>query len=108
MKYKVYVVRDAAAEATMRPVFFERDAVAMRSFTLQVASGDDQMSNSPEDFTLYRVGSYDDDSMVLVSEDPHRLLNGLEAINNRRIDQEKIKELQADIQQIQTGEDLNA
>ena len=108
MKAQVYVVRDSQADATMRPFFFERDAVAIRSFILSVTNANEAMSNTPEDFTLYRVGTYDDESMFLVGEDPVRLINGLEAVQAREGDQRKLQDLHQQIQQIENGEDRHA
>lgn len=100
MKSKIYTVRDAQAEAAMRPVFFEQDAIAIRSFKMSVTNADDPMSSNPDDYTLYRIGVYDDESMLIESHDPVRLMGGLEAVADRRIDQEKIAALHKEIEEI--------
>ncbi len=103
MKMKVYAVRDTQADATMRPVFFERDEVAIRSFKLSIANADDPMNANPVDFTLFRLGKYDDELMALEGEEPYRLMNGLEAISQREFDLEQIAALHKEIDSIKNN-----
>ncbi len=105
---KLYAVRDTQADATMRPVFFEKDEIAIRSFILSVSNAEDPMNKTPVDFTLYRIGTYDDETMLLNEagpQDPARLMNGLEAISQRTFDLEQIAALNKEIKAIQNGED---
>lgn len=106
MKMNVYAVRDSQADATMRPVFYQSDAVALRSFTLTVSDADDQMNKTPVDFTLYRIATFNDETMAMEGIDPVRLMNGLEAISNRKFDLEQISALNKEIEAIKNGEDL--
>lgn len=101
MRMNVYTVRDSQSEAAMRPVFFERDAVAIRSFKLSVTNADDPMANAPDDYILYRIGEYDDETMLIKGYDPVRLIGGLEAIADRAIDKEKIEALQKEIKALE-------
>ncbi len=96
----MYAVRDTQADATMRPVFFEKDAIALRSFILSVSNADDPMNKTPVDFTLYRIGEYDDEKMLLTGNDPTRLMNGLEAVSQRQFDLDSIQALHKEIEQI--------
>ncbi len=105
MKMFVYAVRDTQADACMRPVFFERDAVAIRSFKLSVSNAEDPMNQTPVDFTLYRIAAFDDETMLMTSEEPFRLLNGLQAISDRQFDLEQISALNKEIDAIKNGED---
>lgn len=103
MKMQMYVVMDAQAEATTRPMFFERDAVAIRWFKGVVHDEGNQMGRTPEDFTVYRVGEYDDEFMLLEGHEAQRLINGLEAKQHVALDQEAIADLQAQIRRIENG-----
>ncbi len=105
MKMFVYAVRDTQADACMRPVFFERDAVAIRSFKLSVSNADDPMNKTPVDFTLYRIAKFDDETMQMIHEEPYRLMNGLEAISQREFDLEQISALNKEINILKNGED---
>lgn len=101
MEMKIYVVRDSQAECSMRPVFYERDAVAIRAFKMSVTNADDQMSSNPDDYTLYCIGEYNDETMIIMPLDPKRLINGLEAVSERKFDLEKIDALHKEIENIQ-------
>ncbi len=108
MKMIMYAVRDTQADATMRPIFFEKDAIAIRSFILSVSNAEDAMNKTPVDFTLYRIGTYDDELMLLNADgpqDPVRLMNGLEAISQRTFDLEQIDALHKEIEAIKNGDD---
>ncbi len=108
MKMIMYAVRDTQADATMRPIFFEKDAIAIRAFILSVSNAEDPMNKTPVDFTLYRIGTYNDELMLLNADgpqDPVRLMNGLEAISQRTFDLEQIDALNKEIDAIKNGED---
>ena len=101
----MYAVYDSQAEAAMRPLFFERDAVAVRWFTGAVHDEANQMGRTPEDFTLYRLGDFDDESMLVEGVDPVRVINGLEARKGLAVDRQKVADLQRQIHAIENGED---
>lgn len=68
MHIKAYSVHDVCADAYGTPFFSMSDPVAARSF-LQIA--DDPQSTifrTPTDYTLYRIGYFDDESGLFVSE----------------------------------------
>lgn len=62
MKYIILSVRDAKADAFGRPIFVGTVATGARSFSDEVnrKDADNQMFNHPEDFSLYDLGSFDD------------------------------------------------
>ncbi len=105
MKMFVYAVRDTQADACMRPVFYEKDAVAVRSFILSISNAEDPMNKTPVDFTLYRIAEFNDETMLIDGKDPVRLMNGLEAISQRKFDLEQISALNEEINAIKNGED---
>ena len=65
MKYGIYSVYDSKSESYVRPFYADNDAVAQRfcyDFYLQDGS---VMSNHLEDFNLYWLGEFDDNTGVL-------------------------------------------
>ena len=58
----IYAIKDRAADAFGRPFFCPTDGVAIRSFMDEVGRQDpeNQLFQHPDDFDLYRLGSYDD------------------------------------------------
>lgn len=64
-------VRDSAVLAFNRPFFVPTVAVAVRSFTDEVnrAAEDNQMFRHPDDYELWVVGAFDDESGQFLEED---------------------------------------
>ncbi|AXH75551.1 MAG: nonstructural protein [Microviridae sp.] len=62
MLYTVVSVYDRAADAFGRPIFVSSVGQAIRSFQDEVNrnASDNQMYGHPDDFDLYRLGSWDD------------------------------------------------
>lgn len=62
MKVGMYAVYDRKASVFARPFCSPNDAMAMRSFRAARQDPATELSKFPEDFTLYRLGDFDDDS----------------------------------------------
>lgn len=62
MKLKIYSVYDAKLEAYMQPFFMQTRGQALRAFTDTCNDTNTQFSKHPEDFTLFELGEYDDES----------------------------------------------
>jgi hypothetical protein len=60
MKYTVCAVKDRAVDAFNRPLFVPTVGVAIRSFTDEVNRKDSELATHPEDYDLYELGSWDD------------------------------------------------
>ena len=67
MNLVIVSVKDTAAGAFGRPIFVQSPAVAVRSFRDEINRPDSQedMSKHPEDFELYFVGEFDDQTGVI-------------------------------------------
>lgn len=64
MKMIVVSIKDRAADAFGRPFYVPSVGVAIRSFQDEVnrASEDNQMYQHPDDFDLFDLGSFDDNT----------------------------------------------
>lgn len=62
MIVQVFAVRDQKADAFHQPFCAQSVGIALRSFTDEVNRGEkgNVMNEHPEDFSLYHLGSYDD------------------------------------------------
>lgn len=60
-------VKDRCANAFGRPFFVPSVGLAIRSFSDEVnrSADDNQMNRHPEDFDLYELGTYDDESGII-------------------------------------------
>lgn len=76
MKLNVYAVLDAKVGVYGQPFYEATDPAAIRSFTDAVNDGsnpNNQWYKHPEDFTLYKIGEYDNNTGSISS-------NGISAL----------------------------
>lgn len=62
MKLNVYSVHDRKAAVFARPFIAPNDGMALRSYAAAKMDPTTELSKFPEDFALYRLGSFDDES----------------------------------------------
>lgn len=64
MKYAVCSVKDRAIDAFNRPIYVPTVGVAIRSFNDEVNRKDSEMAAHPEDYDMYELGSWDDQTAI--------------------------------------------
>nr|AVQ10208.1 DNA binding protein VP5 [Gokushovirinae environmental samples] len=81
MKLQICAVYDKVAGAYLAPLFVRTSFEAMRMFRDAVGSADHQFCKHPEDFVLFRLGEFDDNTGAVeplhVTE---KLMDGLTAV----------------------------
>lgn len=98
---KLYTIRDSVTEKFFARLFmFENDNHAIRIFWGGLSNPQDPMSQNPDDYTLYRVGAYDDDAGIPIGHDPVRVITGLECVKQYQDKIEKIGNLQEEIKRL--------
>ncbi len=104
MRMNIYSVFDVASGAYMRPFFLMSDAQALRSFTDIATDREHEVGKHPEDYSLVRIGTFDDSKASLHPEDVQVLVTALEVIASSRVrDPVKQRDL---VEEIKTnGED---
>lgn len=60
MKTEIYTIRDAKAEAFLPPIFSQNEAVCFRSIEDCLLDPDHQFTRHPQDYAVYHLGSFDD------------------------------------------------
>ena len=101
MKLNIYSIYDDTAKAYMQPFFLHNHALAVRAFTDQVNSeNNNPLSIHPEQFTLYHVGEFNDQTGNLELREHQSLGKGISY--KKETDQDKstdqiIKELKSHI-----------
>lgn len=100
MKMQMFVIRDTKAEVAIPPTYRENSAVAIRDFQMAVCAADNPMSKNPDDYVLYHVGEFDDETMYVTPADPQRVITGLEAVRDRQVKLDKIEALNREIEEI--------
>lgn len=80
MRYKIYSIRDRQAEVFDRPFYMISHGLASRAFTDEINRQDanNALSNHPEDFDLWHLGEFDDNSGEFHSHEPKKILSGLD------------------------------
>lgn len=80
---QIYVIYDSAAEAYMSPWFIDKDQQAIREFGDVVRNPETPFAKHPDDYTLFKIGSYNEHTGKLTSlETPVSLGVAVEYINN--------------------------
>lgn len=85
MNLVAYCIFDSASGAYDRPFFANSDGAAMRSFGDICVAADHPIGQHPADYTLFRIGRYDDSNANLEGESPSRLANGVEMVAKSKI-----------------------
>jgi len=77
MKLTLCTVKDRAADAYGRPMFVPSVGVAIRSFSDEInrADAENQLYNHPDDFDLYELGEFDDNSGRFTLHEEPKLLS---------------------------------
>lgn len=73
MRHIICAVRDRQLDAFMRPFTAATTGQAMRAFMDEVNRPDSEMHKHPEDYELYHLGDFDDDTGALTSCKPHSI-----------------------------------
>ena len=84
MRLNVYCVFDRASGIYDRPWCANSDGAATRSFTDICSDADHPIGKHPEDYTLFRIGTWSDDKGELRGEAPEKVINGAEAYASGR------------------------
>lgn len=80
MIHIMIAVRDVKSEAYGRPFFVNSVGVAIRSFDDEVnrPHEENMMYNHPGDFSLYEIGTFDDQTGEVKSMTPKILIEGVQ------------------------------
>lgn len=83
MLLHVCAVRDSAADAFGRPFVVPTLGLATRSFIDEVANPQSAFHSHPGDYTLFELGSFDDNTGKFESlESPRQIMRGQEAVTS--------------------------
>ena len=71
---KVFSVRDRALDAFGQPIFSPSTGLAVRSFSDEVNRPGSDFNKHPEDYDLYEVGQWDDETGTLAPLVPPKMI----------------------------------
>lgn len=100
MKLNAYTIFDVASGTYMRPFFSQADGEAMRGFKDIALDADHAVGKHPEDYTLYRIGSFNDNTGKMEGETLEKLTTALECVHAaQRVDRENIRRLEKNVKE---------
>ena len=80
MKLNMYSVFDKAAAGYTRPFFMQSDAQAIRAFGDDAVRADSPVAAHPEDYSLARIGVFDDNTGKVAPEGVEIIANAWELV----------------------------
>lgn len=83
MIINVYTVFDSASQCYMQPFFSQAPGLARRMFTDSVNDSNHPFNKHPDDYTLFHIGFYDDQTGLIEPCTPASLGNALEYLENK-------------------------
>ena len=75
---KLFAIHDQKARAYLAPFTFSKEGQALRLFTDSIQNPEHQFSRHPEDYTLFLLGEFDDETGKIKPNTPQSLGNGVE------------------------------
>ncbi len=105
MKLIAYTVYDSKSETYTPPTFAKTDGVALRQFSGIANDPEHAIGGHPEDYTLYKSGTFNDGTGLLTHGKLESMANGLELVaRQQNADHEKAahfnNEVQARVQEV--------
>jgi hypothetical protein len=81
MRLELVAIHDSALGAFARPAFVPSVGVAVRGFTDEVNRSDGEIGKHPSDYTLYHLGSFDDENArFALLPDPKVLIRAVDVV----------------------------
>ena len=62
MLQKIFAIYDSKAESFTNPVYLNSTGLAVRTFSDSVQDPESQFAKHPADYTLFELGTYDDNT----------------------------------------------
>lgn len=83
--FKMCSIHDSKAMAWSVPISFQAAGQAIRAFSDQVNNPESDFGRHPEDYSLFVVGEFDEQSGNVVSVVPEVLATGVNLVNNGKV-----------------------
>lgn len=78
MKTEIFAVHDSAADAFAQPMFFKNTATSLRAFAAACRDENTDLHQHPSDYTLFKIGEFDEDSGKLTALEPVSVAKALD------------------------------
>ena len=89
MKKGMYSVLELKAAYFMAPFYMRTKPEAVRAFTSSIVEGETLLSKNPEDFVLYKIGSFNDVTAKIEENEPYQIITAIEVLAMFNSEEEK-------------------
>lgn len=76
----IYAIKDHAIEAFNRPFFLPADGSAIRAFQDEINNEQGELYKHPEDYELYKIGIYNEQTAEIGPQKPQLLAAGADMV----------------------------
>jgi len=98
MKIQLYAIFDMASGIYEKPFFSTADDLVRREFLNVATSAETPISKHPKDYSLWRLGNFDDNTGLVQNETNECLCTALEIISqSQKVDGQKHLDLEQSI-----------
>lgn len=77
MIHKIYSIFDSKAEAYSLPFYYQHEGQALRTFGDWVNDPNTPYGKHPEDYTMFEIGTYDENNGYITQDKITSITNGL-------------------------------
>ncbi len=84
MKINIYGIYDTASGLYRFPMFIGSDGEALRSFADTSVNAESDIGKHPEDYTLFRLGTFNDVTGKIMGENPESISSALACVASSR------------------------
>ena len=92
-KHTICSIYDSATEAYMRPFIAQSKGQAVRMFTDLVKDPQTDIAKHPEDYSLFEIGNFNDNTAEVTNNTPQCIVRAHEITTNQYNETQKLKEV---------------
>ncbi len=93
MKMNIYAIFDTASGTYWKPIYARSDEEIKRSFKGAADNAESDIGAHPEDYSIFRLGTFDDNTAKIQIEDRECIETALEAVaRSRQVTKETLLE----------------
>lgn len=94
MKTNLYSIFDTASGTYGKTIFAEADGIVMREFQNMCIDAEHPIGQHPEDYSLHRLGNFNNTTGLLTNEENECLANGIEMVAlSRNVNRDNLEKL---------------
>lgn len=89
MQVKIFTLYDVKAVSFLQPFFLQNSSLAIRALEATLKDEKSAICQNPEDYTLYELGSYDDQNAQIETYDTPKVIQTCVALKAQLLQREQ-------------------